>query len=61
MEFDLMIDRNNRGEVRVLLAALFGMALLVAGSVVVAVNDVNSSRAHQIDLAGPSSTAAEFD
>jgi len=42
-----MIERNNRGEIRVLLIALFGMALLVMASVVIAVKDVTAATARQ--------------
>jgi hypothetical protein len=51
LDFDAMIERNNRGEVRVLLTALFAMALLVVASVVIAVNDVTASTARQDDAA----------
>jgi hypothetical protein len=47
LDFDAMIERNNRSEVRVLLIALFGMALLVMASVVIAVNDVTAANAPQ--------------
>lgn len=57
-----MIDRNNRGEIRVLLVALFGLALLVVASVGIAVNDVaDAGELHRDDAAslsgGPENTA----
>lgn len=39
LDFDAMIDRNNRAEIKVLLAALIGLALLVMTSVAIALDD----------------------
>jgi len=41
-----MIHRNNRGETRVLVAALIGMTLLLAAAVAIAVNDVRTAQNH---------------
>jgi len=63
-----MIDRNNRGEIRVLLVALIGLALLVVASVGIAVNDIaDAGEPRRGDAAslsgGPANTAppAAFD
>ena len=49
MNFDATVTQNNRGEIRVLLAALFGATLLVAGAVAIALNDVKTSQNHPLD------------
>lgn len=62
LDFETMIERNNRGEIRVLLLALVGLALLVVASVGIAVNDVaNAGEPRRDDAAvlsgGPENAA----
>ncbi len=59
MEFDAIIERNDRSEIRILLAALSGMILLVAVSVGIAMNDVSSFSEPVDDVAAGAAPASE--